>query len=229
MSSHLAAEATFHRELSEVHRKYADELLSISEEANVSPTGEVAELPQVRGARQSEIVILPGLTTEAGMKTADIAAAIKYEVPNTHQTLQALERAGIVEMIPGKIPQHWRLRSQYRANSETFKRIAELVAKGEWTTYGDISIVVRGDTKAARGVGRAAAMLADFPNPYRILKEGGWIHDKWVGPGGRGPEYCRKLLEKEGVDFMEDGRANPARYVSWFILKERDAQRIQRI
>ncbi len=224
MRSKFAVDASFHQQLAEVHRRYADELFGLSEEADESPSAEPIDLPDVRGARQSDIVKLPGLTSEAGMKTADVANAIGYEVPNTYQTLQALERTGIVEMIPGKVPQHWRFRSPYRANSETFKRIAGLVRQGEWTTYGDISIVLRGDTKAARGVGRAAAWLADFPNPHRILKEGGSIHENWVGPGGTGPDYCRNLLEEEGVDFGSDSRANPTKYVSWFVLKERDSK-----
>jgi alkylated DNA nucleotide flippase Atl1 len=44
-------------------------------------------------------------------------------------------------------------------------RMASRVRQGEWTTYGDISIAVRGDTKAARGVGRAAAALRSSRTP----------------------------------------------------------------
>lgn len=156
---------------------------------------------------------------EAGMKTAEIAAAIGYEVPNTYQTLQGLDQ--YIEMVPGSSPQRWRLRAPYRTNAGVFKEIAALVRPGEWTTYGDISIVVRDDTKAARHVGRAAAMIADFPNPHRVLKGTGEIHERWKDADGHGPEHCRKLLESEGVKFLADGRADPAQHVTWFTLKER--------
>jgi alkylated DNA nucleotide flippase Atl1 len=83
-------------------------------------------------------------------------------------------------------------------------RMASRVREGEWTTYGDISIAVRGDTKAARGVGQAAAALDAFPNPERVLNDGGRINPKWRDSEGRGPEYCRQLLEDQGVRFDGD-------------------------
>jgi alkylated DNA nucleotide flippase Atl1 len=217
MNAQLEAQVKFHKALAEAHRTFADELLAAANEPAVN--GDAVAIPEARGHRQTQILGLPGLTAEEGMKTADIAAAIGYEVPNTYQTLQGL--AQYVEMVPDKVPQRWRLRAPYRADAETFKGIAALVGPGEWTTYGDISIVVRGDTKAARGVGRAAAMLPDFPNPHRVLRETGEIHDRWKDAEGRGPDYCRKLLEAEGVHFSGDGRADRAQYISWPTLKER--------
>jgi hypothetical protein len=63
---------------------------------------------------------------------------------------------------------------------EPFMGMASRVREGEWTTYGDISIAVRGDTKAARGVGRAAAALRNFRHPERVLMEGGVINPRWL-------------------------------------------------
>jgi alkylated DNA nucleotide flippase Atl1 len=179
------------------------------------------EIPIGRGLRQQQILELPGLATEDGMKTAEVAAAIQYEVPNTYSTMQALERAGLVEMITGATPQRWRLASRYRTTATVFMRIASRVREGEWTTYGDISIAVRGDTKAARAVGRAAAALQSFPYPERVLMEGGQINPKWVDSQGRGPEYCEQLLRQQGINFI-DGRADAKQRVPWDELRRRD-------
>jgi alkylated DNA nucleotide flippase Atl1 len=176
------------------------------------------------GVRQRQIVDVPGLADEGGVKTATIASSIGYEVPNTYSTLQALVRQGIVEMVPDKEPQHWRLARRYRSNGPAFMRLASHVDSGEWTTYGDISIAVMGSPKGARGVGRAAAMLPDFPNPHRVLMNGGEINDSWRSAEGLGPEECRRRLEAEGVGFGDDGRADRARSVDWHELMRRDAQ-----
>lgn len=187
---------------------------------DLAPDGDV-EVPIGRGQRQQQVLELPGLATEDGMKTSDVAGGISYEVPNTHSTLQALERAGLVEMVPGASPQRWRLAPRYRANSTVFKRMASRLRPAEWTTYGDISIAVRGDTKAARGVGRAAATLVDFPNAERVLMEGGLINPNWHDDAGRGPEHCRQLLEEGGIKFV-DGHADEAQRVAWDELRRRD-------
>jgi alkylated DNA nucleotide flippase Atl1 len=147
----------------------------------------------------SPIARLPGLREEAGMKTSDIARAIDYEQPNTDSTLQTLQSRGVVEQVPNVSPTHWRLVVVHRG-SDPYLEVAALVGKGEWTTYGDISIVVRGDTDAARGVGRAAATLSDFPNPHRVLMQGGFIHPRWKTEDGQGREVCRKRLEDDDVD-----------------------------
>ena len=98
---------------------------------------------------------------------------------------------------------------------------------GEWTTYGDIAVVVHGYARAARAVGRAAATLDAFPNAERVIAKGGRIPAGW-GSGSRGwwtgsPDgaaECRRRLEAQGVRF-EDGRADPARHVGWEVLAER--------
>jgi alkylated DNA nucleotide flippase Atl1 len=179
-------------------------------------------MPVGRGQRQQQILEIPGLATEGGLKTSDVANGIDYEVPNTHSTLQALERNGLVEMVPGSTPQKWRLAPRYRNTAPVFKRLASRVKKGEWTTYGDISIAVRGDMKAAQGVGRAAAKIADFPHPERVLMSGGRISPSWEDEEGRGPDYCRQLLLEQGVEFDEDGQASNSQRVTWDELLRRD-------
>lgn len=180
------------------------------------------EVPVGRGQRQQQILELPGLGAEDGMKTSDVAGEIGYEVPNTHSTLQALERNGLVELVPGATPQKWRLAPRYRNTAPVFMRLASRLKAGEWTTYGDISIAVRGDTKAARGVGRAAAKIPDFPHPERVLMDGGRINPNWVDEEGRGPDYCMQLLSEQGITFDDEGRANKSQRVTWDELRRRD-------
>jgi alkylated DNA nucleotide flippase Atl1 len=186
------------------------------------PGDDEVAVPEGRGQRQRQILGLTDLGTESGMKTAEVAAAIGYEVPNTHSTLQALERAGLVEMIRGVQPQTWRLAPRYRNNAPVFARVASRIRAGEWATYGDISIAVRGDHKASRGVGRAAATMPSFPNPHRLLLDGGRIHPEWKSSDGQGPEECRRRLEAEGIRFDDEHRASAQHRVAWDTLLERD-------
>jgi uncharacterized protein len=169
----------------------------------------VAEVPRpadehALGKRQLQIVEVPGLATEDGLKTADVAAAIGYELPNTYSALQALARNQVVEQVPGKEPQHWRLVRRYRAASRTYARIAELVQPGEWTTTGDLSIAVRGDVRAAPGI--AAARLSN-----RVLPDD--------GP----PAEAIEQLASEGVVILPSGEADPRQRVTWSELSRRAA------
>lgn len=107
------------------------------------------------GKRQRQVVEVAGLTDEAGLKTADIAAAIGYEVPNTYTALQALARSQVVEQVPGKEPQHWRLARRYRSTDREYARLAGLIEPGEWATPADVSIAVRGDIHATDAIANA--------------------------------------------------------------------------
>ena len=221
MSDSLVAIARFARSAGGALMTLAVDLEAIAESPDLNSDEEV-ELPTGRGQRQQQILELPALTREEGVKTADIANEIEYEVPNTHSTLQALERAGLVEMIASSSPQRWRLAPRYRTTSVVFKRMASRLRSGEWTTYGDVSIAVRGDTRAARGVGRASATVRDFPNASQILMEGGVINPNWHDDNGRGADHCRRKLEEQGISFADNGHADPARRVAWDELRRRD-------
>lgn len=60
-----------------------------------------------------------------------------------------------------------------------------------------------------------------LPSPRACPVEGGVITPNWHDSEGRGPDYCQKLLEEQGVTFV-DGHADPATRVTWDVLRERD-------
>lgn len=172
------------------------------------------------GSRQQQAyeVLLAG--PEEGLKTAEVAAAMGgYDVPNAYLTLKSLVNRGLVEQVPGSSPQRWRA-NRSRGSSGPYLAAAQFVRAGEWTTYGDVSIAVRGDDRAARAVGRAAATLPDFPNPERILQAGGVIPDGWRDSMGRGPEECRRRLAEQGIAF-KGIHADPAKRLPWEELRRR--------
>lgn len=178
-------------------------------------------VPDGLGSRQAIVYRILAGAPDEGLPTSQIAAEMDYEVPNTYLTLQSLTRAGVVELVPGSKPQRWRLHAKQRGSAGPYLLAAQQVRGGEWATYGDLSIAVRGDDKGARAVGRAAAMLPAFPHPHRILKAGGIIPDDWHDDTGGGPEECRNRLVEEGVEFTSEGRAGPAHRVDWEELRSR--------
>jgi alkylated DNA nucleotide flippase Atl1 len=218
--------ARFARGLARLLESLAEDLVAGAAESEL----ELQEAPLLigegrrLGSRQRAILELTGLSDDSGMKTSEIADAIHYEVPNTYMTLRALAGSGLLEQIPGVSPQRWRLAPRYRATAAPYVQIAAHVHRGEWTTYGDISIAHRGDARAARAVGRAAATLPSFPHPHRVLGRNGVIPIGWRDDQGNGPEECRRRLESEGVRFSDDGRADPASRVAWDILASRFSQ-----
>jgi alkylated DNA nucleotide flippase Atl1 len=197
-------------------------------ELTIEPTLDpVADLSL--GERQREMVDVLRATDENGLTTSDICRAMGgYDTANAHVSLRSLQSRGVIEEVSGQKPIRWRLAARYRATADPYLAIAEQVGWGEWTTYGDISIAVRGDTMGARAVGRAAAMLEHFPNPHRVLQSGGRIPDGWKSHDSAepNPEECRRRLQAEGVVFDEHDRASRERYVAWDVLVERtDGQR----
>lgn len=212
------------RQVAEALSEFADAL----ERGPVAGTVEVAELPEGRGARQQKILALPGLADEPGMKTSEINDAIGYgDVPNTYNTLQALQRQGIVELVPGATPQRWRLTERYRGTASPILAVARLVREGEVTTYGDVSTVAFGHSGGARAVGRAAATIADFPNPHRLLVHGLGISPNWTSHDGLGPDECERRLRREGVEFGDGGTVLPAYHVPAEELARRHRETIE--
>jgi alkylated DNA nucleotide flippase Atl1 len=179
------------------------------------PVIESAALPTARGPRQQEIAELLVAAPDEGWKTSLIAQLVKMDQPNAYLALQALKGQGVVEQVHGADPQRWRLKSRYRQRQQIFAA-ARLVHPGEFTTYGDISVVVYGHARAGQAVGQVAAKSDDFPNPHRVLGKGGEIPPHWTD-GAAGPEEAARRLREEGVEVLQDSErgyfAHPKHYI----------------
>lgn len=92
--------------------------------------------------------------------------------------------------------------------------MAGLVARGEWTTYGDVAWAAGG--RSARLVGSLAAQHPDFPNAHRVLDAGGHVRRPTV----RQSSASRARLESEGVRF-QGTVADRERRVRWTDLRGR--------
>lgn len=201
---------------------YAQEARRSAGDLTAEPTIDpIAELPL--GLRQREIIEVLRAADERGLTTSEVCKPIRYDTANGHVALRSLQTRGVLEQVPGQKPIRWRLAARYRATADPYLAIAAQIRSGEWTTYGDISVAVRGDTLGARAVGRAAAMLDHFPNPHRVLQSGGRIPEGWKPTDSPTPDpaECRRRLMDEGVPFDDQERASRDHYVSWDVLLER--------
>ena len=117
------------------------------------------------------------------------------------ETLQSLEKQGLVEKVPGVEPQHWRLAPSFRLGRAIID-VANLIERGEWTSYGDISQVVYGHYKGGPAVASAIRNSPDFENHHRILRYDGEIAPDWE-EAGLGRDECASRLEGEGVEVDE--------------------------
>jgi alkylated DNA nucleotide flippase Atl1 len=161
--------------------------------------------PAIRSTWGRKILRLDELGLERGMTTKEISVEVGMnDEPNTEKVLGQLEKNGLVELVPGVSPKHWRLTREQRRNR--ILRLSRLVPKGRWTTYGDIAVAVSGNIRLARPVSRVAAKNAAFANPHRVLEKAGTIPKGWKDDEGSGPEECERRLEHEGVKLV-DGKA----------------------
>lgn len=219
------AVADFLEDVGKALIRLAEEVRPLDADVRIDQNGRTSLEELELGTRQRQIVEALAEAGEAGMRAADVAKEIVGDPANTHTSLTNLGTRGVVEKVGDTAL--WRLRAHYRGVSDPYLRMAGHVRAGEWSTYGDVSIAVRGDSKAARAVGRAAATLDAFPNPHRILWSGGRIPPTWRTSQASEPtpEVCRERLLAEHVPFDPVKRtASRSHYVSWDVLVERDAQ-----
>jgi alkylated DNA nucleotide flippase Atl1 len=105
--------------------------------------------------------------------------------------------------------------------------MASLVARGEWTTYGDISAAVHGGDKSrARMVARAAANDPSFPNAHRVLAHDGSV----IRAPDNEAERRRAIrrLRNEGIRFDARRRADRSQRLHWDALRRRAGHRAVR-
>lgn len=213
-------EVTLARAISDALLAYAEEKTRQQGELTTEPApiAEDVALPTPRGPRQKDVAEVLVAAPLEGWKTGEIARMVEMDQPTAYLTLQALQKQGLAELVPGSDPQRWRLLPRYRQRASIL-RAAGLVGKGEFTTYGDISQVVYGHGKGGQAVGRVAMTDAEFPNPQRVLAKGGLIPANWAFPDGTGgPDDAERLLKKDGVKILrdDDGQryAHPRHYVN---------------
>jgi alkylated DNA nucleotide flippase Atl1 len=105
-----------------------------------------------------------------------------------------------------------------RSTTQQILCVAGLVARGEWTTYGDVAWAAGG--RSARLVGSLAAQHPEFPNAHRVLDAAGHVRR----PTDRQSSASRARLEAEGVRF-HGTVADRERRVRWTDLRGRLAER----
>ncbi len=136
------------------------------------------------------------------------------------------ERVELIERFLSELPDPDDPDEERRADTATILPLAELVGRGEWTTYGELSIAAIGRSSGAMAVGGIARTNPDFPNPHRVLNTNGEPPTNWRSDEGGGPEVCRERLETEGIRFLPSGKADPAQRIDAEELRRRaDAKR----
>ncbi|MEK8109509.1 hypothetical protein NKG94_43045 [Micromonospora sp. M12] len=211
--------ARFARGQGELYLNLAAELEAAAQVPDLTADPEV-EIPTGRGQRQQQILAVPGLAAEDGMKTADIAAAISYDGPNTHTSLQALHKAGLVELVPAATRNvgAWPPVIAPPASSSCAWPPVSVQASGRPTETSRLPCAAI--PKRPEALGRPPQHSP--PSPSRTSPHGGRAHQSKVArQSGRGPEYCRQLLEDQGVRFDND-LADLSQRVTWDELRRRD-------
>jgi len=112
-----AAWSRFLRTHAAAANQLADDLLDGASLSSSSPSSPES---MVRGQRHRAILSVPGLRSADGLTTADVGRAIGllHSYSNVYSALRALERRYIVELVPSRVPQRWRLAQQFRAGDE---------------------------------------------------------------------------------------------------------------
>lgn len=67
------------------------------------------DAPPVRlGERQRRVLALTGWDNERGLGVSEVATALGFERPNTHNLLVRLEKMELLERLEGHRPMRWR-------------------------------------------------------------------------------------------------------------------------
>lgn len=84
------------------------------------------------------------------------------------------------------------------------------VPEGRVTTYGALAVAM-GNPRKAREVGWALKGMPESVDApaHRVVNREGRLSGGWAFGG---PEVQRRLLEDEGVAFLEDGRVDMSRH-----------------
>ncbi len=183
----------------DVAERISDRLDLTEDELILDERGRVKWRVQM-GFRTSEAVTVGWLTKGGGSWTiteAGLQALLDFPGTELLTELRRLYRARGQAVS----------KRQYRdPRWATVLSALELVGPGNWTTYGDLAELVGMSGQAIGG------FMTEHPttNGYRVMTVNGTISPnfQWWDPNRT--ETPREVLEAEGVEFDERGRANPS-------------------
>jgi hypothetical protein len=70
------------------------------------------------GSLQRQVAAAPGMDSEAGVSPRQITQHLdRADEPNVRTALAAMQKRGVAELVPGAVPQRWRLAAPYRRSS----------------------------------------------------------------------------------------------------------------
>jgi alkylated DNA nucleotide flippase Atl1 len=208
----LLADARLSKQMAAAYDEHSRTLLAALE-------GEVVpDEFTVRGKVQKRVFGLPGMYTERGMSAGEIAGELEYDEANAYTVLDALSKAGHVELVERFTPRRYRMTVKHRR--DRILRLSRVVPEGRWTTYGDFSIAVYDNWRMAITVGRVASRSPAFINAHRVIWAGGVVKDVWKDDQGGGRDQCIARLAREGVTFPDGAHADEKLFVPWQELKQ---------
>lgn len=156
------------------------------------------------------------LSTSGLLMNQEIAGHDVWGVDQITNRAAALAER-IIQLWPGpdeKTPQA----DEPTAFRATLAEILAAIPAGHWTSYGEVAIAA-GSAPVPVG---AALGRYPLPNAWRVLKSNGTIGPDFRWSDGR-TDDPRELLEAEGLEFDENGRATPDRFVAADHLAEATA------
>jgi alkylated DNA nucleotide flippase Atl1 len=104
------------------------------------------------------------------------------------------------------------VREGKKLDLEAAKAFIARVPAGRWTTYGDVASA-GGSPGGAQAIGTWLLRGGGIPNVWRVLNRHGEVSSHWKGVNPGIPATAAEVIERlreEGVEFDENGRADPA-------------------
>lgn len=171
---------------------------------NLTLTGYNSELGNLPYGRKREMLAKSGIRLNQGIVSRE-----QWGVPEIRER-GALLAERIIELWPG--PDESLLvgrTDEFELRGLVASVVAEVPA-GRWTSYGEVAVVT-GSHPVAIGT-----VLANhrIPNAWRVLQTGGTISPQFRWSDPERTEQPRAVLEAEGLEFDETGRALSERFVT---------------
>lgn len=89
--------------------------------------------------------------------------------------------------------------------------LLERLPPGRWTSYGDVAKVIG---SSAIAVGQHVTTCPDCPTACRVLRNDGRVAENFTWDDPDRTDDPQRLLQDEGVEFVDD-RASPTDRMVW--------------